>query len=107
MRRLPDGTHHCPSCGSEVVPLDAQATLPEPDEHGQAYWAGWADGRFRELRSFVENPSLAKWETLSERLAHLARDAALVAKPAEPAAIVRTLMPAKSSSDEEGARWRV
>jgi ribosomal protein L37AE/L43A len=23
MRRLPDGTFHCPSCGSEVLPIEA------------------------------------------------------------------------------------
>lgn len=23
MRRLPDGTFHCPSCGSEVLPVEA------------------------------------------------------------------------------------
>jgi uncharacterized Zn finger protein (UPF0148 family) len=70
MRLLPDGTHHCPACGSEVEPIEAQATLPEPDEHGQAYWSGWADGRFGERGSFVDNPSLAKWEDPSERLAY-------------------------------------
>jgi uncharacterized Zn finger protein (UPF0148 family) len=37
MRLLPDGTRHCPSCGSEVVPLDAQAILPEPDELFDSY----------------------------------------------------------------------
>jgi hypothetical protein len=26
MRLLPDNTRHCPSCGSEVVPIEAQAT---------------------------------------------------------------------------------
>jgi len=25
MRRLPDGTYHCPSCGSEVLPVTASA----------------------------------------------------------------------------------
>jgi hypothetical protein len=23
MRRLPDGTFHCPSCGAEVLPVEA------------------------------------------------------------------------------------
>ena len=68
MRLLPDGTHHCPSCGSEVVHLDAQASVSEPEVHGQAWWAGWMDGHFGELSSFVENPSLARWEDPSERL---------------------------------------
>jgi hypothetical protein len=26
MRRLPDGTYHCPACGSEVIPLQAGFT---------------------------------------------------------------------------------
>ena len=26
MRRLPDGVFHCPACGSEVVPLEADST---------------------------------------------------------------------------------
>jgi hypothetical protein len=34
MRLLPDGTRHCPSCGSEVVPIEAQATLLE---HGELF----------------------------------------------------------------------
>src|SRR5215211_1493181 len=69
---LPDalGRHHCPACGSEVVPLDARASLSEPEEHGRAWWAGWMDGHFGELSSFVENPSLARWEDPSERLAY-------------------------------------
>jgi uncharacterized Zn finger protein (UPF0148 family) len=68
MRLLPDGTHHCPACGSEVVPLDARATLWEPEERGRAWWAGWMDGRFGELSSFACNPNLARWEEPSERL---------------------------------------
>jgi uncharacterized Zn finger protein (UPF0148 family) len=70
MRLLPDGTHHCPACGSEVVPLDARANLSGPEEHGEAWWAGWMDGQFGELSSFVENPSLARWEDPLERLAY-------------------------------------
>ena len=67
MRRLPDGTRHCPSCGSEVVPVDAQAIL---SEHGEAWRAGWADGRFGELGSFACNPNLARWAAPSDRLAY-------------------------------------
>jgi uncharacterized Zn finger protein (UPF0148 family) len=70
MRLLPDGTHHCPACGSEVVPLDARANLSEPEEHGRAWWAGWIDGHFGELCSFGENLSLARWEDPLERLAY-------------------------------------
>jgi hypothetical protein len=65
MRLLPDGTRHCPSCGSEVVPLDAQAILAE---HSEAWWAGWMAGHFGELSSFVDNPNLAKWDAPSDRL---------------------------------------
>jgi hypothetical protein len=68
MRCLPDDTRHCPACGSEVLPIDAHAAPSRPQEHGQAYWAGWVDGRFTERDSFVDNPSLAKWEAPSDRL---------------------------------------
>jgi hypothetical protein len=69
MRRLPDGTYHCPSCGSEVVPIDAQrGSPPEPEEHTEAWWAGWLDGHFGEKGSFVDNPNLARWDSPSERL---------------------------------------
>jgi ribosomal protein L37AE/L43A len=51
MRRLPDGTYHCPACGSEVLPLGASPIDWRSDEHSEAYAAGWIDGRFgaREL----------------------------------------------------------
>jgi ribosomal protein L37AE/L43A len=69
MRRLPDGVFHCPACRSEVVPIDDVALTPvQADEHAQAYWAGWVDGRFGERGSFVDNPNLARWENPSERL---------------------------------------
>jgi hypothetical protein len=70
MRRLPDGTYHCPACGSEVLPIDAASAPLKPDEHGAAYWAGWLDGRFGEGGSFVDNPNLAKWDNPSDRLAY-------------------------------------
>jgi hypothetical protein len=70
MRRLPDGTYHCPACGSEVLPIDASSAPLKPDEHGVAYWAGWVDGRFGERGSFVDNPNLARWENPSDRLAY-------------------------------------
>src|SRR5215210_5115224 len=53
MRRLPDGTRHCPACGSEVVPVDTHTTLSESHKHGEGYWEGWMDGRSGELSSFV------------------------------------------------------
>jgi hypothetical protein len=70
MRRLPDGVFHCPACRSEVLPSDASWTPSGPEEHAQAYWAGWLDGRFGERGSFVDNPNLARWENPSERLAY-------------------------------------
>ena len=36
MRLLPDGTFHCPSCGSEVLPFGAPAVDWESREHGEA-----------------------------------------------------------------------
>ena len=35
MRLLPDGTYHCPSCGSEVVALEASRE-PMPQEYRSA-----------------------------------------------------------------------
>src|SRR3712207_4725774 len=46
MRRLPDGTFHCPACGSEVLSSNAPSTPSRPEEHGMAYWVGWVDARF-------------------------------------------------------------
>jgi ribosomal protein L37AE/L43A len=70
MRRLPDGTFHCPACGSEVLPVDASLAPSKLDEHSKAYWAGWVEGRFGERGSFADNPNLAKWGNPSERLAY-------------------------------------
>lgn len=70
MRRLPDGTYHCPACGSEVLPVDAPSGFSGPGEHGEAYRAGWMDGCFGELGSFDVNPNLARWEDPSDRLAY-------------------------------------
>ena len=68
MRLLPDGTFHCPGCGSEVLSIDASSTFAGFDGHGEAYRAGWVDGRFGRLVSFVDNPNLARWEEPSDRL---------------------------------------
>ena len=54
--RLGGGVAGCPD-----DPLGAE-------ERGRAWWAGWMDGRFGELGSFVDNPNLAEWEAPSERL---------------------------------------
>ncbi len=68
MRCLPDGTYHCPACGSEVLPIDASSTPAKLGEYSVAYWMGWVDGRFGERGNFVDNPSLARWEDPSDRL---------------------------------------
>jgi ribosomal protein L37AE/L43A len=68
MRLLPDGTFHCPSCGSEVLPFGAPAVEWEISERTEAYRCGWIDGRLGEIGNFVDNPNLAKWGNPSERL---------------------------------------
>jgi ribosomal protein S27E len=68
MRQLPDGTYHCPACGSEVLPLGVPPVDRKPDENGKAYWAGWLDGRFRASTSIIDNPTLARFEEPSDRL---------------------------------------
>ena len=69
MRLLPDGTYHCPGCGSEVVPLEASEGT-KIEQRSEAYQAGLEDGRFVKRGSFVDNPNLAKWENPSDRLAY-------------------------------------
>jgi ribosomal protein L37AE/L43A len=68
MRLLPDGTFHCPSCGSEVLPLGAPLVDWKSGEHAEAYWCGWIDGRYGKPGSLTENRQLAKWQDPSERL---------------------------------------
>lgn len=68
MRCLSDRTFHGSACGSEILPIYAESTVSRPDEHSEAYWAGWMDSRFGRSGSFVDNPSLAKWGTPSDRL---------------------------------------
>ncbi len=68
MRLLPDGTFHCPSCGSEILPFGAPVVDWEFGERTEAYWCGWIDGRLGERGNFVENPNLGKWGNPSERL---------------------------------------
>ena len=70
MRLLPDETFHCPACGSEVLPIGAPLVDWKSGEHGEAYWCGWLDGRYREMGSFADKPNLARWEAPSDRLAY-------------------------------------
>ena len=68
MRLLPDGTYHCPSCGSEVLSLEVSKE-PTPEEYrSEAYRCGWIAGRFGEVECFTENPNLPRWQAPSERL---------------------------------------
>jgi ribosomal protein L37AE/L43A len=98
MRLLPDGTYHCPACGSEVLPARVHSTPSKSEENGLAYWSGWVDGRFGVRDSFVENPNLAKWENPSDRLDYYrGHRAGSEARPGT----VRTRTPEKSSSDEQ------
>jgi ribosomal protein L37AE/L43A len=69
MRLLPDGTFHCPSCGSEVVALEAsREPMPQEEYSSEAYRCGWIDGRFGEVGWFTENPNLPRWQEANERL---------------------------------------
>ena len=68
MRFLPDGTFHCPACGSEVLPIGTPSTPLEPDERSEAYWAGWIDGHYGEIGTFADNPNLARWDDPFSRL---------------------------------------
>ncbi|MEW6636925.1 MAG: hypothetical protein AB1425_08965 [Actinomycetota bacterium] len=66
MRRLPDGVFHCPACGSEVLPIE-----PAPHNrrgYSEAYLAGWLDGRYSNSQPFTENLSLARWQSVADRL---------------------------------------
>ncbi len=42
----------------------------EPEKPGMAYRQGWIDGRHGGAGFFTENPRLAEWEGVSDRLAY-------------------------------------
>ncbi len=65
MGLLPDGTSHCPSCGSEVPPAGSPAA---PCARPEAYLCGWEDGLFGEAGSFARNKGLARFGGPQERL---------------------------------------
>lgn len=68
MRLLPDEVYRCPACGSEVVPVSAgSATWKSPD-HSEAYWSGWLDGRYGELKLMLASRGLARWDSAPDRL---------------------------------------
>lgn len=65
MGLLPDGTSHCPSCGSEIPPVGSSAA---PCATTEAYLCGWEDGLFGEARSFARNGSLPRFGEATARL---------------------------------------
>ena len=68
MRRLPDNVYWCPACGSEVVPISAGEISWKSEDHSEAYWCGWLDGRYKSPQPFSTNRRLQKWEEPSDRL---------------------------------------
>lgn len=68
MRRLPDSVYWCPACGSEVVPVSAPEISWKSNEHSEAYWCGWLDGRYKSPELFTANRRLKKWQEPSDRL---------------------------------------
>lgn len=68
MRRLPDGVYRCPACGAEVLPLTARPVSWKSTDHSEAYWCGWLDGRFMNMKNFAHNPRLARWDSHTDRL---------------------------------------
>ena len=100
MRLLHDGTFHCPACRSEVLPIDASATPSRAEEHAEAYWAGWVDGRFGERGSFADNPDLVRWGT-HLRGSTITGATVQATKPVGPGTVRKRTTSAKSSSDEE------
>ena len=68
MRHLPDGVFWCPSCGSEVLPLEFSLEYWKKEGHSEAYWCGWIDGRFEELTDFTCNVHLSVWYSAADRL---------------------------------------
>lgn len=68
MRRLPDDVYWCPACGSEVLPVTAPPVDWKSADKSEAYWAGWLDGRYRDIGSFTKNPRLPSLEKFHDRL---------------------------------------
>ena len=66
MGLLPDGTSHCPACGSEVPPVGF--TSAASCAMTEAYLWGWEDGLFGEARSFARNGSLPRFGEAAARL---------------------------------------
>ena len=67
MRRIPEGVYRCPACGSEVLPLSADA-YRRPENRSVAYWSGWLEGRYGEPVCFTANRGLTAWDSAEDRL---------------------------------------
>lgn len=68
MKLLPDGVYWCPACGSEVSPTNSSPVVWKTEDHSEAYWCGWLDGRYGETGDFTCNSRLARWGDPQERL---------------------------------------
>lgn len=68
MRLLPDDVYRCPACGAEVVPVSAGSPTWKSPDRSEAYWSGWLDGRYGELKLMSANRGLARWESGQDRL---------------------------------------
>lgn len=66
MGLLPDGTSHCPACGSEVPSFGSSSGAS--CAANEAYLCGWEDGLFGDSGSFARNRSLARFVDARERL---------------------------------------
>jgi len=103
MRRLPDGTFHCQACRSEVLPVDASSTPSRPEEHAQAYWAGWVDGLFAERGAASSTTPTWRGGRTHPRGSPTTRATAQAVEPTGTG-IVGTQTYAKSSSSDEQVR---
>jgi ribosomal protein L37AE/L43A len=68
MRRLPDDVYWCPACGSEVLPVTAPPVAWKSADRSEAYWAGWLDGRYRDIATITKNPRLSSLDKFHDRL---------------------------------------
>jgi uncharacterized Zn finger protein (UPF0148 family) len=66
MRHLPDGSSHCPSCGSDILPLGHPRMAC--GDTSEAYLRGWEDGLFGQTQSFARNARLGRFGDADRRL---------------------------------------
>jgi hypothetical protein len=103
MRLLPDGTYHCPACGSEVLPAHVPSTTSKSEENGLAYWVGWPAASGREAASWTTRT----WRGGRTHRTGLLTTGAIVriAKPAKPE-VIRTRR-SKQGLEMRGANFEV